>query len=328
MSQKKSKTLLYVCLAAFLLNISHDTKPEPNTLGWDPDKQYINFETSMQLENYLRSIAITEKITEVNGVELYKFFRKIYEKNNLSKVMPKKEPKIPKIIHVVWLNGKIDDPSVPQELKKYIVTWIQKHPDWEFRLWTDAEVAQITLDNQDLYDDTINFGVKSDILKYEIVYRYGGVYVDTDFECLRPLDILHHCYDFYVGIQPLDSQYLQLGAALFGAKPGHPILKHVIDTMNKSYYSHEGAPAKTGPIHFTRAMFDIAEKIEDTIDIAFPASYFYPFGAQEKVAERKRWEDVGAFAIHWWGMTWMPSKYRKKNFKTIKNEELVKDWNK
>jgi len=300
---------------------------KPNELGWDPETNYISFDTSMQTKKYIKAIAVTKKITEINGIELYKLFKKLYNKHNLSNLTPSEKPKIPKIIHVVWINGKIEDCSVPDELKKYIVTWIAKHPDWKFKLWTDADVAKITLNNQDLYDDATNFGVKSDILKYEIVYRYGGVYVDTDFECLQPLDIFHHCYDFYVGIQPLDTQYLQLGAALFAAKPGHPILKHVIDTMKKSYETHEGAPAKTGPIHFTRAFFDIADTL-DTIDVAFPASYFYPLGGYEKEINRTHWKNLGAFAVHWWGMTWMPLQYRRGGFKNIKNEALVKDWNK
>jgi len=293
------------------------------------ESEVIDFATSMQTEKYPKSLTITKHVTEVDGYELYKLFEKLYLKNNLSKVFPETKPKIPKIIHVIWINGKIDDFNVPKELRKYIVTWIEKHPDWKFKLWTDADVAQIELDNQDLYDDATNFGVKSDILKYELVYRYGGVYVDTDFECLKPMDIFHHCYDFYTGIQPLDTQYLQLGAALFGATPGHPILKHVIKTMKKSYNSHKGAPAKTGPIHFTRAFFEIADTL-DTIDIAFPASYFYPLGGQEKTSDvdRDKWEQLGAYAVHWWGMTWMPLEYRRGDFKNIQNQDLIKNWNK
>jgi len=320
-------TLFSILVTTLLFTIS--IKTQPNKYGWDEDKMYIDFDTSMETRKYLKAIAITKKITEVDGVDLLNLFRDLYEKNNLSKITPSEELKIPKIIHVVWINGKIEDCSIPQVLKKYVVTWIENYLSrgWKFKLWTDADVAKIKLDNQDLYDDSTNYGVKSDILKYEIIYRYGGVYVDTDFESLKPLDHLHYCYDFYVGIQPLDTQYLQLGAALFGARPGHPILKHVIDTMHKSYHSHEGAPDKTGPIHFTRAFFDIAGTT-NTIDVAFPASYFYPFGGFEKYADREKWKNLGAFAIHWWGKTWMPSKYRAGRFKKIDNDELAKDWNK
>ena len=30
-----------------------------------------------------------------------------------------------------------------------------------------------------------NYGMKSDILRYEILHTYGGVYIDTDYECVR-----------------------------------------------------------------------------------------------------------------------------------------------
>ncbi|MFC1841591.1 glycosyltransferase family 32 protein [Candidatus Dependentiae bacterium] len=324
MMRKKTGVFLYTMF--ILLIVTKTIKSELSESSWDSQNMYIDFDDSMQLEKHTKAIAITEHVTEVNGLELYKLFRNLYVKNNLTKVQEAVEPIIPKTIHVVWINGDIDDCSVPEDLKKYIVTWIEKHPEWQFKLWTDADVAKITLYNQDIYDEATNFGVKSDILKYEIVYRYGGVYVDVDFESLKPLDLLHHCYDFYVGIQPLDSQYLQLGAALFAAKPGHKILKHVIETMKESYETHKGAPAKTGPIHFTRAFFAVAGDLETT-DIAFPATYFYPLEVLDKHPDRQKWEQLGAFAVHWWGMTWMPIEYRRDAFKNIKNQDLVKNWN-
>jgi len=332
MLQKKykiiSKNILSICFFSSLLSCNIIIKSEENEYGWNDKKMYISFEKSMQTKNFFSSIAVTKRVVGVDGVDLYKLFKELYEKNNLTKVKPTKKARIPKIIHVVWINGKIEESGVPEDLKQYIVTWIEKHLDdeWKFKVWTDADVAKMNLYNQDLYDDATNYGVKSDILKYEIVYNYGGVYVDTDFEALKPLDLFHHCYDFYVGIQPLDTQYLQLGAALFGAIPGHPILKHTIESMKESYYKHKGAPGKTGPVHFTRAFFESADKTEH-IDIALPASYFYPLGGQEKTCDRPKWEKMGAFAVHWWGRTWMPAKYRGDRFKNIQNEELVQNWN-
>ena len=34
--------------------------------------------------------------------------------------------------------------------------------------------------NKDLYHKASNFGMKADILRYEIVYREGGIYIDVD----------------------------------------------------------------------------------------------------------------------------------------------------
>ena len=183
----------------------------------------------------------------------------------------------------------------------------------------------IKASNQEFYYATDNLGIKSDLLKWEIVYRYGGVYVDTDFECLQDLEILHHIYDFYTGIQPLDTQYVQLGAAIFGAVPGHPILKHCIESI-KNDWDKKGVPAKSGPIHFTKSFFETAGK-SGLIDIAFPASYFYPLGCAERYLKRKEWIENGAWAIHHWAKSWMPAKFRTKEFKDLNNEHLVDNWN-
>ena len=317
---------VFLLVAFFVLfGISYVLKSEPNELGWDEEKKYIPFDTSMQAIKYKRFIADTGPALKIDSDDLYGLFKTMYEKNNLSKIKPSEVVKIPKIIHVIWINGEIDDCSVPKELRKYLFTWVKYHPGWEFKLWTDADVAKMKLYNQDLYDDARNFGMKSDILRCEIIYKYGGVYVDVDLECLKPLDLLHHTYDFYIGLQPLDSRFLQVGSGILAAKPGHSILKHVITTMGENYKQNKGAPEQTGPKHFTRAFFNIVGTL-DTIDIAFPATYFYPLGAYEKGINRKRWEDLGAYAVHWWGKTWMPPEYRRNEFKKIKNPGLIPDW--
>ena len=39
-------------------------------------------------------------------------------------------------------------------------------------------------------DPARNLAERADVLRYEILRRHGGVYVDVDVECLRPLDDL------------------------------------------------------------------------------------------------------------------------------------------
>lgn len=43
---------------------------------------------------------------------------------------------------------------------------------------------------QKAFDAAKNYGEKSDILRYEILFVYGGVYADVDVECLQPFDAL------------------------------------------------------------------------------------------------------------------------------------------
>lgn len=58
------------------------------------------------------------------------------------------------------------------------------------RLWTSETVAKLKLYNQEAFDHASNYGEQSDILRYELLYLYGGVYVDTDMQAVRPLDDL------------------------------------------------------------------------------------------------------------------------------------------
>ena len=65
----------------------------------------------------------------------------------------------------------------------------------------------------------------------------------------------------------------------------------------------------------------------ENIDIAFPASYFYPLGCYTKTMEREAWVEHGAYAVRHWGKTWMPVKYRLSEFQTIDNNDTVQTWN-
>ena len=290
---------------------------EKNIAPW----VFVDFDESMQTKLYPNEIATTTRITGIDSNLLYHSLKGLYNKNNLSNIIPSKEVRIPKIIHQIWLGS-----PVPECFKAYMSSWVEFHLDgWQYMLWTEKEIAELDLYNKQFYDDTDNYGIKADLARIEILYLYGGVYVETDFECLRPLDILHYTYDFYIGIQPLDSQFLQLGIGIIGSRAGHPILKHSIEAIKDDWHE-KGAPKKSGPVHFTKSFYLMSD-IEGNIDIALPASYFYPLGCYQKNIDKQAWADHGAFGIHWWAKSWMPANYRPNQFKSIKNEGSTQSWN-
>ncbi|HLJ31814.1 MAG TPA: glycosyltransferase [Candidatus Babeliales bacterium] len=286
------------------------------------DWNYVPFDDAMQKKDYPQAIITTQRIMGVDGEVLYDFFKKIYENLNFSMIQPQTELKIPKIIHQIWLGSKL-----PEEFIALQQSWIEHHigRDWMYKLWTDEDVANLQLYNQAFYDATDNFGVKSDILRWELLYNFGGVYIDMDFECLRALDQFHYTYDFYTALQPLDTLFVQLGAALVGAVPGHPILKHCIETIKEDWHL-QGAPKKTGPVHFTKS-FCTCANMNGNKDIAFPAFYFYPLGCRGAEFNKNIWINQGSYAVHWWAKSWMPKTYRPSLFKNIHNDASVENWN-
>ena len=96
---------------------------------------------------------------------------------------------IPKLIHRIWLG-----PPMPPEHEAFGRRWEELYPDWEMWLWGEAALAGLGMQNQDLYDRAEELApgfegqLRSDVARYEILYRYGGLYVDTDFEPLRSFE--------------------------------------------------------------------------------------------------------------------------------------------
>ncbi len=253
---------------------------------------YVDFDESM------RSAEFADLISPPLFQIWFKFFKQLYEINNPDNVKVSEQLRIPKIIHQIWLGSEF-----PEQYKKYQESWRFYHPDWEYVLWTDAEVESFSFKNKDLFNQATNYGEKSDIWRYEILEQFGGVYVDTDFECLKPLDELHYLYDFYIGIQSLDTNMVQLGIGIIGVCQHHPLLEKAIEHLPSTQNTQQ-IISKTGPIFFTRIFTQYAHKY-GFIDSALPASYFYPCGYTQKGMAYSLWQKPESFAVHHWAGSWL-----------------------
>ena len=169
---------------------------------------------------------------------------------------------IPHFIHLIWLGS-----TPPPTVEIVIASWRKYHPDWEIKLWTDQEIACFpwsTPRSELFFKEAKNWAEKSDILRFEILYQFGGVYSDTDVICLKPFDDLLQGLTFFACFsrnkvvkktgRPL------IGSAIIGAARNHPILNHCLD------YSQikEEAPGLTqdlrsGPGPITRASYEALE---------------------------------------------------------------------
>jgi len=97
---------------------------------------------------------------------------------------------IPKTIHQIWVGGE-----VPRHLANMAARWQEVNPGWNYKLWRDGDFGW--LQNQELFDMADRFAkpdgvgqMKSDIARYEILSRFGGVYMDMDMEPRKALDPL------------------------------------------------------------------------------------------------------------------------------------------
>ncbi len=218
--------------------------------------------------------------------------------------------KIPKIIHHIWVGKK----EISAEYKHYMQTWINSHPDWEYKLWTDADVDSFPWQNKELFLECTNPGMKSDIWRYEILYHFGGLYVDTDMECIRPLNPIHERLEFYAGF---DSDNNSIVAnSLIGAAPKSPILKKMIHSLSKSTkvidpstITFDHIQAITGPVFLTKYTKHLKPLSFDHPILIFDKEYFQPVKCNNHGIPRSAQERLdiadNCFAIHHNGGSWI-----------------------
>src|SRR5690606_3988528 len=93
--------------------------------------------------------------------------------------------KIPQVLHFIWGGEN----PFPQESVKNIASWMKYHPSWTVKFWTDDPnrpipiagveqhlISEVNMERIGPYFQTAtNWGEKSDLLRYEILYQEGGI---------------------------------------------------------------------------------------------------------------------------------------------------------
>jgi mannosyltransferase OCH1-like enzyme len=203
---------------------------------------------------------------------------------------------IPAILHQIWVGP---DP-LPAEYAAYAQTWQRHHPGWEYRLWTDDNLP--VMRNRDLYDraeeltPAANVGqFRADVLRYELLWSFGGVYVDIDFECLAPLD--DHTADLEA-FAAWEVQDTWIANGLMGSEPGHPFIDRLISGLEASAVHHRGQRPNIaiGPQYLTRTYRRHASELT-----VLAARRFYPYLYHQvgTDAEHGPWPE-GTIAVHHW----------------------------
>jgi len=228
--------------------------------------------------------------------------------------------KIPRIIHQIY-----EDPAGPSvELLHIAETWKEKMPHWEYRFWNRKAIheflASVCPDFSAIYY-AYPFNVQRwDAIRYLILYHTGGLYVDFDYECVHPLDVLLAGSTCCMGMEPsvnsrVYKKSLIIGNALMAAKPKHPYMAAIIEDMKTNFandYKRGDATQimeTTGPFLVTRVYEELRRKKSVTL---LPADLVAPLTMKEVIMFQSgnRHPDMmkkldNAFAIHYYLGTWV-----------------------
>jgi inositol phosphorylceramide mannosyltransferase catalytic subunit len=200
---------------------------------------------------------------------------------------------IPHLIHRIWLGGPM--PGRYAQLGK---TWERTHPTWDVVTWTDNSLPPLR--NQRLFDGAMSPAQKADIARYEILLNHGGVYVDTDFEALAPIDDLIRKVAAFVATE--DGTWLS--NAILGAAPGHMFMAALVSGIPDSFATLPTGHINevTGPKYVT-AIFHGLRAQGACEDVAvFPPQLFFPYHFSE--LHRRDQHFPLAFAVHHWAQSW------------------------
>ena len=149
---------------------------------------------------------------------------------------------IPRVFHQIWLG----DEAFPDEYRGMRETWRRHHPQWELLLWTEETLPAGF--RPEVYELLRQPAERADMLRLELLKREGGVYIDTDIECLRPVDHLLEGVEAFLGL--LDSG--RVSNAVIGSVPGHPFLVRALEELRpRSTYGPVDRDG-TGPLMLER----------------------------------------------------------------------------
>lgn len=214
---------------------------------------------------------------------------------------------IPKIIHYIWL-GKKEESKILKKCKK---SWKKYCPDYEIKRWDESNLnIDCCKYCRDAYDEK-KYAYASDVLRFEILAKYGGVYLDVDVELLRPIDDLLEC-ELFTGFE--NSKYIAPGLIL-GVVSNHKIICELIeDYKTKSFKVTTGMKNQESIcVIFTNKMKRIGFEInnltqeKDGIKI-FSSDYFAP----KSMSDGKIRKTKNTYSIHHYASTWVPGYMRLK----------------
>lgn len=232
--------------------------------------------------------------------------------------------KIPKIIHQIW--SGISEP-LPECLKVLTETWKEQYPEWNYLLWDNDMMNNFVRKNYPQYWNIYNkypYNVQRwDSIRYLILNKMGGMYVDSDYESIHPMDQLLKdktcCFaiepELHRKVFPRDVEEV-FNNALMASIPEHPFMCKIISTVfTEAILEYQGPKDlcvfnTTGPWILIDLYRELTEKEKEDIYL-IPAKYVTPFDLPQshrliagEISEELENCLKEAYAVHYFLGSW------------------------
>jgi mannosyltransferase OCH1-like enzyme len=214
---------------------------------------------------------------------------------------------IPRILHRVWICPP--GPPMPAEFVGYGERWRQLHPTWQLQDW--ARTADLEpMVNRELYDHPVSgheHRSRADVVRLESLWRFGGVYVDTDVEPVRALDPLLEAVQragasaFIVWSANRWRGRRLVSNAVIGAEPEHPWVRRAMAGLPPSVAANRGRYLAIQTVHYlTDLLGPLTAGVTADGVLVLPEATFYPRSSPARRAGRPLRIGAGTYAVHHW----------------------------
>ena len=237
-----------------------------------------------------------------------------------------------RIIHQIWFGtipNKGEAKKTYSKLKIYRDSWLIKNPTWCRIEWNKTACFELIQkfypEHNEMFKQYKYEIQRCDTIRYVILHRYGGWYVDMDYYCNRPLDdaMKEYVNDIYL-VQSPNGTFLHdddhVSNSLMYSTPRHNFWKQVLLELEKNqkapifYTKHLTVMLTTGPGILNRiySKYKYRYKVK-----SLPWKLFHPYGIQD--AMRSITSDPNIFALHISQGSWAGKDTEIINF-------FVRDW--
>lgn len=206
--------------------------------------------------------------------------------------------KIPKVIHYCWF-GKNE---LGSKEKKCIESWKKYMPDYKIIRWDEKNYDISSCEFLKNAYEAKKWAFVSDYARLDIIYNYGGIYLDTDVEVIKKFDDLLND-DAFFGFE--SKKYIANGLG-FGARKNNPIIKENLDMYNKLRFDENDLNSISCPKMTTDVLIRhglVLNNKQQKLDYAiiYPKDFFCPKDYETgalKISDK-------TYSIHHYSMTWL-----------------------
>lgn len=230
---------------------------------------------------------------------------------------------IPKIIHQIWAGG-----NVPRTFQILSDTWKHDYPDWKYIFWNDQTINSFMQEYYPQYQmdfQRLPYNIqRCDVIRYLILYKMGGMYVDFDYESICSIEPLIKgktcCFAedpaTHKGLFEYDMPHY-FNNAMILSTPQHPFIKKIIGSIfphesdKYNIHRHDYVLRTTGPWKLMSLYYHLSEREKQDIYL-IPKEFVTPFDYNqvrrliEKGEHNEELENClkDAYAVHYFFSSW------------------------